>query len=98
MAPDASGNAAVAVLNGRFELQPDQPLPHLDAPTAQAFAVHDRHSADGDVFALIPDDAYPVRGGLLTKLKALPQTGILGLADYGVVFWPGTEESRFALI
>lgn len=98
MAPDASGGSAVAVLNGRFELLPDQPLPDLDAPTAQAIAAHDRRNADDDVFALIPDPAFPVRAGLLEKLKALPETAILGLIDYGVVPWPGTGEYRLALI
>lgn len=98
MAPDASGNPAAAVLNGRFELLLDQPMPHLDAPTAQAFAAHDRHNPDGGVLALIPDPAFPVRAALLKKLKALPETGILGLIDYGVVSWPGSKECRLALI
>lgn len=98
MAPDASGRSAAAVLNGCFELLPDQPLPHLDAPTAQAIAAHDRRNADDDVFALIPDPAFPVRASLLEKLKSLPETAILGLIDYGVVPWPGTGEYRLALI
>lgn len=97
MAPDASGNAAVT-LGGRFELSPEQPLGHLDSPSARAFAAHDRQNADNDVFALVPDAHVPVRSRVLGRLKSMPETGLLGLRDYGTVAWPDEASHRFVLI
>jgi serine/threonine protein kinase len=41
MAPDASGDAAVSVLNGHFEIWPDSPLPQLDLLRVSAYAARD---------------------------------------------------------
>ena len=98
MAPDASGDAAVTVLNDHFEIWPDSPLPQLDSLRVGAYAARDRRDDGHKVFAVVCDPDLPHRSAILPSLRRLFNSDLLGLRDYGVVSWSRDEGCRFVLI
>jgi hypothetical protein len=98
MAPDASGNAAVSVLNDRFEIWPESPLSQLDSLRVGAYAARDSVDAEDKVFAVVCDPDLPHRGEILQRLRKLPGSNLLRLLDYGNVSWVRDQGYRFALI
>jgi hypothetical protein len=98
MAPDASGDAAVSVLNGHFEIWPDSPLPQLDSLRVSAYAARDRRDPSNKVFAVACDPDLPHRGAILQNLRKLSHSDLLRLRDYGVVSWTREQGCRFVLI
>ena len=88
--PPSQAPAAVAepvILHGRFSLHPDQPLPGLASPNAQAFAADDRRTGVSSfVLAMAPD--LPLRLTEMAALKGMQFSCVMPLLDFGQVFWP----------
>ncbi len=64
--------ADLVKLNDRFEIDPAQPLPDFDSPSAKAYACKDGGSTD--VFALVCDPKVPLRVEAINGLKGFPKS------------------------
>ena len=76
------------LLLGRYYIDANKPLPHLDSPSAPAFSVEDRRDIGRDLFALICTPELPPRLDVMEALKGEHITGLLSLVEWGTVFWP----------
>ncbi|MDX1483592.1 MAG: hypothetical protein R3229_03830 [Alphaproteobacteria bacterium] len=98
MAPDASGEMFIAVLNDRFEILADAPLPQYDSPRAAAYAARDLRDGEEGIFALVCDPDLPPRMDILGRLGRLGSAELIRLRDYGVVSWAKGQGYRVVLI
>ncbi len=87
-AVDEAVDLPVVIMDDDFEISPSKRLPHLDSPTARAFAAKDLRDGNEYIFALICDGNAPLRDSVLMKLKLLPNPEILRLLEWGAVDWP----------
>ena len=85
---DIEGRSSDIVLNGRFRLVPDGPLPHLNSPTAKAYLAVDPRERGRSFFCLVCDPVVPPRRPLIQRLRADPEPGYLGPIDDGMCEWP----------
>lgn len=82
-------SAGTTLLNERYEVLPDQPLPGLDAPSARAFGVRDHQSsASRNLFALVCNAKLPPRLDLAKKVRRIDHQSLMRLLDTGVIDWP----------
>ncbi len=88
-----------AILLDRFLIDGGAPLPHLDSPSARAYAAFDR-DADAEIklFALICMPGMPVRTELMSRLKNDPHTGVLPLVEWGPLDWPAIGQRVMAVV
>ena len=77
-----------ALLLGRYYIDANAPLPHLDSPSARAFSVEDRRDIGRNLFAFICTPELPPRLDVMDALKGEHITGLLTLVEWGTVFWP----------
>lgn len=76
-----------STLKGRYLIFPAMPLPELNAPTAQAFAVEDRREPNRVLFALVCSPVLPAATDTIKKLRNAQSKGLIPLVEYGPVFW-----------
>tara|TARA_R110002012_G_scaffold35218_1_gene100897 strand:- start:560 stop:2560 length:2001 start_codon:yes stop_codon:yes gene_type:complete len=89
--------ADLVSLNERFEIDPGQPLPDLDSPSAKAY-VCSESSKSADYFALVGDPKVPLRVEALNGLKGFPHHNLMRVHDHGVVNWTLTGRRMPVLI
>lgn len=87
-----------AVLQNRFDIHPDRPIPDLDMPSAQAYECEDRRGSGRTLYALVCRPDMPVRVGAMRALKGVQHAGLLHLVDFGVVDWPPLGRRLMAVI
>lgn len=85
-APKSSGGAPV--LQGRYTVYPNKPLPELNTPTAHAFLAEDRRDPKRPLFALICRPNLPPRTNVMRSLKGVQTPGLLQLVEWGAALWP----------
>lgn len=101
-----SSEAAAAPLVGirlknLFNIWPEVPLDHLDAPRAAAFAASDMMAGSDQLFALVGDGSVVARTDIMGKLKEIRCPQLLRLVDWGAVPWPRAKDAgarRLAVI
>lgn len=95
-APDESSAVPGAVVGVRlknlFNIWPELPLGHLDAPHASAFCAGDLVAGSDQLFALICDGSTVPRSDIIGKLKEIHCPELLQLVDWGPVAWPGGKD------
>lgn len=84
-APKTGGGAPV--LQGRYTVYPDKPLPELNTPTAHAFLAEDRRDPQRPLFALVCRPNLPPRTSVMRALKGVQSPGLLQLVEWGPLFW-----------
>ncbi|MHA1600186.1 MAG: hypothetical protein ACTSW2_05120 [Alphaproteobacteria bacterium] len=62
-----NGGSEQPTLGGRYTIQMDKPLPHLDSPLAKAYAATDMRAASRSMFGLV------CRPDLLARIDVIPQ-------------------------
>ena len=72
-------------------------LPHLDRPTAQAFAATDSRTPTEQVFVLVCDPKVPPRLDALASLSKLRGVPLMIPVDWGPVAWSDDGERRYAI-
>jgi hypothetical protein len=94
---EESGDSTAIDLKGRFQIYPNQPQPQLDSPCAQAF-----HAvARGDpraFYALVCNPDIPVRTDILEMLRGYNQSGMIKIADWGLMYWPLGGRYRYVIV
>lgn len=92
-APAASGNggvsadASASILDGRWRIGPDSPLPAFDRPSAQAFAACETKLPDRPLVGLICTSGLPFRAKPARLLVGATVPGLLRLLAFGIVRW-----------
>ena len=72
-------------------------LPHLDRPTAQAYAATDSRTPTEQVFVLVCDPKVPPRLDALQGLAKLRGVPLMIPVDWGPVAWSDGGERRYAI-
>ena len=88
---------AIPVL-GRFQVSTSARLPHLDTPTAEAFAAEDGKDQGNVVYALVCGDDLPPRLAELEKLTGVNLPALMTPSAWAVVFWPPDNAERFVIL
>jgi hypothetical protein len=95
-APQTGGPPAM--LRDRFRIDPAQPLPEFDTPSAKAFLVEDRRDPSRPLFALICNPGLPLRMVTLAVMRSANIKGVLQIVEYGPVDWAPLGRRTMALI
>lgn len=101
---DGAGHAEVAAhpgvvaLDGRYQVQPDQPLPELSTPNSRAFAVVDSSDTSQQLYALITDPKIPFRLNALGSARDLEDVSLVKPVQWGSIDWPLTERCETIII
>lgn len=92
------GDADRSVLNGRYEIQPDRPLPRFDSPMAKAVGAIDLRAAGRGLFALVCEPSVMPRIDVIPALARMARSPMLNPIDAGAVRWPQTGGRRFVIV
>ncbi|MEM7071210.1 MAG: hypothetical protein AAF403_05560 [Pseudomonadota bacterium] len=76
------------VINHRYEIKLNEPLPHYDQPPAFAYIAHDLERKLPNLYALIGDPLKPPRISVLNLLKSHTIPYLVDLIDWGYTWWP----------
>ncbi len=87
-----------AKLEDRYLIDGAEPLPHLDSPTALAYAVSDRDDPDANLFALMCTPGMPIRVDLIRKHRNSRIKGNIPILEWGYVFWEAEKAVVAAII
>ena len=98
LAQQGQETAQGAVLGGRYRVQPENPLPHLDSPLAFAVAATDLRSAGREMFALVCRSDLLPRVDFITQLSRMDRQPLVNPVDAGPVDWPETGGRRFVIL
>ncbi len=93
-----AGSGSTIIVNDRFHISADQPLPELDSPTAQAFHCRDTADINHTVFALVSTGLLPPRGEDLLAFRRIDRESLLSPIEWGVSDWPGSDHRRFVVV
>lgn len=85
---DAAVEQVAVLLNDRYLVHPDKPLPGLNSPSARAFAVEDQRDSSIQLYALVSAPDLPVRSSRLTQLINGEIAGLLPIIQWGAIMWP----------
>lgn len=85
-------------LSDRYEVYPDQPLPFLNSPGAQAVAAHDHRNPSRSLFALICSKELAPRTDAIRSLSHIESSAFLTPRASGVVTLAGDQSRRFVIV
>jgi len=91
-------SAAGCVLDGRYQIYPDKPLPPLDSPMANAVAATDLRGAGREMFALVCRSDLLPRIDIIPQLSRLIRQPMITPVDAGAVDWPETGGRRLVIV
>ena len=94
-APVASGPV---LLNDRYHIDPQRPLPDYDSPSAKSYAVEDRRDAERQLFALVCTPGLPIRSAVMSIFRGTNIKGVLPLVESGPITWPLLGQGTMAVI
>ena len=92
------GGDAKVVVNKRYEILCDQPLPDLQSPTAMAYSASDKRDARSDLIAYVCRPGLPPRSDILGALRGVEAPALIRLRDYGAVGWPADQAHRAVVL
>jgi hypothetical protein len=95
-AADKAG-AREAALGKYITIDRTSRLPHLDRPTAQAYAATDSRTPTEQVFVLVCDPKVPPRLDALQGLAKLRGVPVMVPVNWGPVAWGDGGERRYAI-
>lgn len=87
-----------ALLQDRYQIDPNTPLADMDTPSAKAYAALDRRDTGRQIFALICTPGLPPRGNLLAVLRGNGIPGMLPMVDAGTIEWPPLGQRCMAVL
>jgi len=93
-----SGGASVPSLDGRFEIKPEQELPHLSTSNARAFAAVDNADVTKSLYALVTDSGIPFRLNALNGSRDLIDLSVVKPVQWGGIDWPQTQRRETVII
>ena len=90
--------AASCVLNGKYQIHPDKPIPPLDAPLASAVAATDLRDTGREMFAPVCRPDLLPRIDIVPELSRLTRQPMITPLDAGAVDWPETGGRRMVIV
>lgn len=90
--------AASCVLDGKYQIHPDKPIPPLDAPLASAVAATDLRDTGREMFALVCRPDLLPRIDIVPELSRLTRQPMITPLDAGAVDWPETGGRRMVIV
>jgi hypothetical protein len=97
--PAPNGNLGDRILlNGRFDIQPDQPLPMFDSPMAKAVNAIDLRASSRTLFALVCEPTLMARLDVIPPLSRMVRQPMINPVDAGPVHWPRSGGRRFVIV
>ncbi|MDP6804692.1 MAG: serine/threonine-protein kinase [Rhodospirillales bacterium] len=107
-APEVPGGAPAAdatiasggpvLLDERYQIEPNRPVPDFDMPSAPAFRVEDRRDTGRPLLASICNPGLPPRTEVMAQLRGGSVKGIVPIVEWGPVDWPALGERCMAVI
>ena len=109
-APEAPGGAPAAatdtafasgdpvLLDERYQIEPNRPVPDFNMPSAPAFRVEDRRDTGRHLLASICNPGLPPRTDVMAQSKGGHVKGIVPIVEWGPVDWPALGERCMAVI
>jgi len=92
------GEAAAGLIAGRYRVDLENPLPHLDTAGGKAYAVTDQRDSAARLYAIVQDPGMPQRKEAVESLLATPATNILNpLAQETLIPGRGQPERLITL-
>lgn len=89
----------MALLNDRFDIDPERPLPAYDTLMAKAYAAKGRGAnANVNVIALVCQGSTAVRADLVSAQRSLTTQALLHVREGGAVDWPLSGQKHYAFI
>jgi hypothetical protein len=92
------GTGQGPVLEDRYRIHPQRPLPHLDSPMAQAVAATDLRDAGREMFALVCRTDLMPRIDFISQFSRMDRLPLVNPTDAGPVDWPETGGRRFVIV
>ncbi len=92
------GSEAGTVLAERYLIDPDKPLPALDAPMASAVTARDQRESGREMFALVCRTDLLPRIDIIPQLSRLVRIPMVTPVDAGAVAWPQTGGRRLVIV
>ena len=86
--------ADIITFRDRWDIDPNEPLPQYDSPSAKAFACGPKGGDKGELIALVQDPEVPMRMSAVEGLRGFPGAGLLKFHEVGVVNWPLGTQAR----
>lgn len=87
-----------AVLNEKYIIFQNKPLPHLDSENCLGFAASPIGENNSSLFALVFHPKTPPRMDVLNDFKSIHDPNLQNLIEWGVVEWSQPYGKRIALI
>ena len=94
----SGGDEAPILVENRYRIHPNKPLPDLDAPTASAFAASDLRDPNADYVGYLCLSPMPPRWDIAGSLCGTDNANLIRLIGYGVVDWPAAKAQRPAIV
>lgn len=94
----AGGGSGPELLGGRYAIQMDKPMPHLDSPLAKAYGVTDSRAASRGMFGLVCSLDLLPRIELIPQFARIRRIPMLTAIDGGTLSIPGTDGRRFVIV
>jgi len=98
----APASAGPVVVARHFMVDPRLPLPELDQPHAEAYAVEDRRPSRGEsrppLFALVCGHGLEPRLDALRYFSRAERLPLIRPVAWDVVSWPGHKSKRFVIL
>ncbi|MBL8671984.1 MAG: hypothetical protein JNK11_15095 [Alphaproteobacteria bacterium] len=98
VAETTQGSGGAIIVNERFVISTDSPLPELNSPSASAFACRDMADTNHSLMALVCDQNLPPRAEDLHAFRRIERDVMLRPVEWAVTEWPGTDYKRFVLV
>ncbi len=92
------GTGQGPVLEGRYRIHPERPLPNLDSPMAQAVAATDLRESGRQMFALVCRSDLLPRIDFISQFSRMDRLPLVNPSDAGLVDWPETGGRRFVIV
>lgn len=97
-APASGTDSDVVVLKENYEIRPYQPVPELNAVTANAFVTIDRREPKTELVGYVCHSGQPPRWEVIGSLPGLESSNMVRLISYGVVRWPPAGKEYPAIV
>jgi hypothetical protein len=92
------GDDSPILVEERYRVYPDKPLPDLDSANGTAFAARDIRDANAEYVAYVCQSGLPPRWDIMGSLRGTDTANLMQLIGYGVVDWPPVRGQRPALV
>jgi len=87
------------IIDDRYQIIANKPIPALDTTFSKAFTVVDTHNKSSDgLYCLVLDKKYPIRLTAINKLNGLTQPGFTNVISFQVISFSPYQGKSFCVL